>query len=120
MRSSLKDACRPLALACSGVHTQGRGIIMRGVFVKVVLMSREYPPEVYGGAGVHVAYLAAELARSLPVEVRCFGAQRPEAGPGEPVVRAVGDPTAGPGAPPPLGALPHLSVHPPLSARRLS
>ena len=67
--------------------------------MKVVLMSREYPPEVYGGAGVHVAYLAAELARSLPVEVRCFGAQRPEAGPGQPVVRAFGDPTAGPGAP---------------------
>jgi len=40
------------------------------VLVKVVLMSREYPPEVYGGAGVHVAYLAEELARSLPVVVK--------------------------------------------------
>jgi len=79
--------------------------------VKVVLMSREYPPEVYGGAGVHVAYLAAELARSLPVEVRCFGAQRPEAGPGEPVVRAFGDPTAGPGAPHHLATLQLLSIN---------
>ena len=31
--------------------------------VKVALLTREYPPEVYGGAGVHVEYLARELAR---------------------------------------------------------
>ena len=74
-------------------------------------MSREYPPEVYGGAGVLVAYLAAELARSLPVEVRCFGAQRPEAGPGQPVVRAFGDPTAGPGAPHHMATLQLLSIN---------
>ena len=84
---------------------------MHGVFVKVVLMSREYPPEVYGGAGVHVAYLAAELARSVPVEVRCFGAQRPESRPGEPVVKAFGDPTAGPGAPHNAGTLQILSIN---------
>jgi len=74
-------------------------------------MSREYPPEVYGGAGVHVAYLAAELARSLPVEVRCFGAQRPEARPGQPVVKAFGDPTAGPGAPHHMATLQLLSIN---------
>lgn len=79
--------------------------------MKVVLMSREYPPEVYGGAGVHVAYLAAELARSVPVEVRCFGAQRPEAGPGEPVVQAFGDPTAGPDAPHHARILQTLSIN---------
>jgi starch synthase len=39
-------------------------------------MTREYPPEVYGGAGVHVEYLARELARLTDVEVRCFGADR--------------------------------------------
>ena len=32
--------------------------------MKVALMTREYPPEVYGGAGVHVEYLARELRRS--------------------------------------------------------
>ena len=44
--------------------------------VKVVLMTREYPPEVYGGAGVHVEYLARELGALTDVEVRCFGGER--------------------------------------------
>jgi alpha-maltose-1-phosphate synthase len=39
-------------------------------------MTREYPPEVYGGAGVHVEYLARELGALGDVEVRCFGADR--------------------------------------------
>src|SRR5688572_17767586 len=39
-------------------------------------MTRDYPPEVYGGAGVHVEYLARELARLADVEVRCFGGDR--------------------------------------------
>jgi starch synthase len=47
--------------------------------VRVALLTREYPPEVYGGAGVHVEYLARELARITQVEVRCFGADRPGA-----------------------------------------
>ena len=42
---------------------------------KVALFSKEYPPYVYGGAGVHVEYLARALARSIGVEVRCFGDQ---------------------------------------------
>src|SRR3712207_6766861 len=42
---------------------------------KVALFTNEYPPNVYGGAGVHVEYLSRELARMLPVEVRCFGEQ---------------------------------------------
>jgi glycogen synthase len=42
---------------------------------KVALFTNEYPPHVYGGAGVHVEYLSHELARMLPVEVRCFGGQ---------------------------------------------
>jgi len=41
----------------------------------VALFTNEYPPHVYGGAGVHVEYLSRELARILPVEVRCFGEQ---------------------------------------------
>ena len=43
--------------------------------MKVLLLTREYPPNVYGGAGVHVEYLADELARLMHVEVRCFGDQ---------------------------------------------
>jgi glycogen synthase len=40
---------------------------------KVAIFTKEYPPNVYGGAGVHVEYLSRELARLVPVEVRCFG-----------------------------------------------
>src|SRR5512135_2740621 len=42
---------------------------------KVALFTNEYPPHVYGGAGVHVEYLSRELSRLVPVEVRCFGEQ---------------------------------------------
>jgi glycogen synthase len=47
---------------------------------KVALFTNEYPPNVYGGAGVHVEYLSRELARLIPVEVRCFGDQDIQAG----------------------------------------
>lgn len=46
----------------------------------MLLLTNEYPPNVYGGAGVHVDYLARELARLMKVEVRCFGGQRARAG----------------------------------------
>ena len=42
---------------------------------KIALFTNEYPPNVYGGAGVHVEYLSRELAKRVPVEVRCFGNQ---------------------------------------------
>jgi len=48
--------------------------------VKVLFLTNEYPPYIYGGAGVHVDYLSRELARTMPVEVRCFGDQRFEKG----------------------------------------
>src|SRR5918993_2873202 len=48
--------------------------------MRVDLLTREYPPEVYGGAGVHVAELVRALRRDLDVRVRCFGASRDEAG----------------------------------------
>jgi starch synthase len=48
--------------------------------MKVTIISKEYPPHVYGGAGVHVKYLTRELARSMKVEVRCFGDQRIQEG----------------------------------------
>jgi starch synthase len=43
--------------------------------LRVGLMTREYPPNVYGGAGVHVEYLSRELARTIEVEVHCWGDQ---------------------------------------------
>ena len=43
--------------------------------MKVLFLTNEYPPHIYGGAGVHVGYLSRELAKSMPVEVRCFGDQ---------------------------------------------
>jgi len=43
--------------------------------VKVLLLTNEYPPYTYGGAGVHVEYLSRELAKFMAVEVRCFGDQ---------------------------------------------
>jgi starch synthase len=45
--------------------------------IRVALLTREYPPEIYGGAGVHVEYLARELARLVEVTVHCWGAPRP-------------------------------------------
>ncbi|HTT51810.1 MAG TPA: glycogen synthase [Streptosporangiaceae bacterium] len=47
--------------------------------MKVALFTREYPPDVYGGAGVHVAYLARELASRVDLTVHCEGGQRPGA-----------------------------------------
>lgn len=44
--------------------------------MKTLLLTNEFPPNIYGGAGVHVDYLTRELARRIDVEVRCFGAQR--------------------------------------------
>jgi starch synthase len=49
--------------------------------VRVALLTREYPPDVYGGAGVHVEYLARELARLTDVTVHCWGEDRPPADP---------------------------------------
>jgi glycogen synthase len=44
--------------------------------MKALLLTNEYPPHVYGGAGVHVEFLSRELARLMDVEVRCFGDQQ--------------------------------------------
>lgn len=43
--------------------------------MKALFLTNEYPPYVYGGAGVHVEYLTKELANIIDVEVRCFGDQ---------------------------------------------
>ena len=43
--------------------------------MKALFYTREFPPYVYGGAGVHVEYLADELAKLMEIDVRCFGDQ---------------------------------------------
>lgn len=48
--------------------------------MRVDLISREYPPEVYGGAGVHLEYLSRDLRRLADVRVHCFGRPRSEPG----------------------------------------
>ncbi|HEX9537611.1 MAG TPA: glycogen synthase [Streptosporangiaceae bacterium] len=47
-----------------------------GSRLRVALLTREYPPEVYGGAGVHVTYLARELGGLVDLTVHCQGADR--------------------------------------------
>lgn len=49
--------------------------------MKVLLLTNEYPPNVYGGAGMHVDYLSRELAKLCDVDVRYFGDQRSRNGP---------------------------------------
>jgi alpha-maltose-1-phosphate synthase len=44
--------------------------------MKTLFLTNEYPPSIYGGAGVHVDYLSRELAKLMEVEVRAFGHQR--------------------------------------------
>jgi glycogen synthase len=48
--------------------------------MKVLFLTNEYPPHIYGGAGVHVGYLTRELARTIDVDVRCFGDQDSQKG----------------------------------------
>lgn len=44
--------------------------------MKAIFFTNEFPPHIYGGAGVHVDYLTRELAKHIDVEVHCFGDQR--------------------------------------------
>ena len=43
--------------------------------MRVLFLTNEFPPFIYGGAGVHVEYLSRELAKLVPVEVRSFHEQ---------------------------------------------
>jgi alpha-maltose-1-phosphate synthase len=75
--------------------------------VNLALLTREYPPEVYGGAGVHVEYLARELGRLTDVTVHAWGTERDEPGPpvrAYPAWKALG------GSAPHLAALRALSI----------
>jgi glycogen synthase len=48
--------------------------------MRALILTNEYPPNVYGGAGVHVEYLTRELAKLIDVDVRAFGEQHTEGG----------------------------------------
>jgi len=48
--------------------------------MKVLFYTKEFPPYVYGGAGVVVEYLAAELAKLMEIDVKCFGDQNEKSG----------------------------------------
>lgn len=47
--------------------------------MRVDLVTKEYPPAIYGGAGVHVTELVKALRQHIEVQVRCFGQPRDEA-----------------------------------------
>lgn len=51
------------------------GLEQKKLTMRAGLFTREYPPNVYGGAGVHVDYLSRELAKKIEVEVHCWGDQ---------------------------------------------
>ncbi len=69
--------------------------------MRIGLLTREYPPDVYGGGGVHVAHLVPALRLHVDVEVHCFGGPRG----GEPDTHAHSAPGALDGANPALQTL---------------
>ncbi len=74
--------------------------------MRVDMLTREYPPQVYGGAGVHVTELARVLRSRADVRVHCFGGEREEGGPGaDPGVRGYADITELAGTNPALQTL---------------
>src|SRR5262249_5944348 len=48
--------------------------------MRLALFTREFPPQIYGGAGVHVDYLSRELAKEIIVDVHCWGPQKADDG----------------------------------------
>lgn len=65
--------------------------------MKTLFLTNEFPPTIYGGAGVHVEYLSRELAKLMQVEVRCYGKEHREARIDTPSLKATGyglDPSA--------------------------
>ncbi|HEX6075207.1 MAG TPA: glycogen synthase [Micromonosporaceae bacterium] len=58
--------------------------------MRAAVLTREFPPEIYGGAGVHVDFLVRELRRLIDVDVHCFGVPRPDAYAYQPVAELDG------------------------------
>ena len=46
------------------------------MLVRIDIVTKEFPPEIYGGAGVHVAELSRVLSKHVDLQVRAFGAPR--------------------------------------------
>ncbi|MDQ1438300.1 MAG: alpha-maltose-phosphate synthase [Acidimicrobiaceae bacterium] len=94
----MTSECRAPWVGSAGRHDED----CWGEPVRVALLTREYPPDVYGGAGVHVEYLSRELARIVDVTVHCWGDDRPSTPNGPRVVghrpseRAAGQADHGP------------------------
>lgn len=72
--------------------------------MKALFLTNEFPPTIYGGAGVHVDYLSRELSKLMQVEARCFGKEMREIRVDSPNLKAVayGVDTSGYTAPKPL------------------
>src|SRR5581483_1847413 len=86
--------CRPMALSSSErgkrslrPRQRGHQSPSTGSVMRVALLTREYPPEIYGGAGVHVEYLSEHVARLVDLDVFCFGGPRES-----PLVKAAFEP----------------------------
>src|SRR3712207_3125738 len=63
--------CRYLsAMEAPDTDTAGTGRL------RAAVLTREFPPDVYGGAGVHVDFLVRELRELIDVDVHCMGAPR--------------------------------------------
>ncbi|MEY4101925.1 MAG: hypothetical protein RIR88_59, partial [Actinomycetota bacterium] len=60
-------------------HVQSSRVCISVQVMRVDVLTKEYPPEIYGGAGVHVAELVKALRSDMNVQVRCFGSPRTEA-----------------------------------------
>ncbi|TFG87697.1 MAG: glycogen synthase [Chromatiales bacterium] len=58
--------------------------------MKALFLTNEYPPTIYGGAGVHVEYLSRELAKLINLEVRCYGQEAREPRLDLPTLKATG------------------------------
>lgn len=58
--------------------------------MKALFLTNEYPPTIYGGAGVHVDYLSRELAKLMEMEVRCYGKEHREVRIDSPSLKATG------------------------------
>jgi starch synthase len=58
--------------------------------MKALFLTNEYPPTIYGGAGVHVDYLSRELAKLMEMEVRCYGKEPRETRIDSPSLKATG------------------------------
>jgi alpha-maltose-1-phosphate synthase len=66
-------------MSARGRALQGPAAATTVPSMRVAMMTREYPPEVYGGAGVHVTELVAQLRKLCQIDVHCQGAPRPAA-----------------------------------------